>query len=257
MDCPDEIAVLLKCLRGASGISDLSFNLMASTMAVTHDRSRVTPENIVERVATTGMRASVVNELSQTRPVKPSVSRRSLMGCAFAGLATAAGAGLSMLPAATIHHTTWPAAIAYLSAIAAAWRFVLPKAVSALRRFRLDMSVLMTIAVIGAVALGQWLEASTVAFLFMVSHLLESWSVHRARRAILSLMELSPPTARVLTDDDGQEDRAVEKVVPGSRILVRPGEKFPLDGRIIEGETRVDQAPVTGESVLVPKQPGD
>jgi len=96
--------------------------------------------------------------------------------------ATALGAGLAMLPAAELRDAPWPAALAYLLAIGAAWRYVLPKAWASLRALRLDMNVLMTVAVIGAVGLGEWLEGATVAVLFAISHLLESWSVNRARR---------------------------------------------------------------------------
>jgi len=147
--------------------------------------------------------------------------------------------------------------MAYTLAILAAWRYIIPKAGIAIVQLKLDMNVLMTIAVIGAVALGDWLEGATVAFLFMVSHMLETWSVNRARRAIQSLMEMSPPTARIRRDDGTEEQISVDEVEPANHIIVRPGEKFPLDGRIVEGETSVNQAPITGESVPVSKTADD
>ena len=111
-------------------------------------------------------------------------------------------------------------------------------------------------AVIGAAAIGEWFEAATVAFLFAVSLLLESWSVGRARRAIASLMSLTPPSARV-RDKDGQlKEIAPDQVDVGTTFIVRPGEKIPLDGTVVKGIGAVNQAPITGESVPVEKQPG-
>jgi Cd2+/Zn2+-exporting ATPase len=114
----------------------------------------------------------------------------------------------------------------------------------------------MLVAVIGAAAIGEWFEAATVAFLFAVSLLLESWSVGRARRAIASLMSLTPPSARV-RDKDGQlKEIAPDQVDVGTTFIVRPGEKIPLDGTVVKGIGAVNQAPITGESVPVEKQAG-
>lgn len=258
MDCPDEIAELRECLADVDGVGELSFNLMQATMTVEHDAARIDADEIIRRVGSTGMRASVVGDASgRPRGIETAVPRGPLWMALVSAAATALGAALSFVPAATVHHTTWPAAVAYLLGIAAAWRFVLPKAWIALGRLRLDMNVLMTVAVIGAVGLGEWLEGATVAVLFAVSHLLETWSVNRARRAVQSLMELSPERARVEQPDGTEQDVEVECVEVGSRIIVRPGEKFPLDGKVVEGETTVNQAPITGESALVSKSPGD
>ena len=120
------------------------------------------------------------------------------------------------------------------------------------------MNLLMTIAVLGAIAIGEWFEAAAVSFLFALALLLESWSVGRARRAIGALMDLSPETARVRSPSGGEVvELEVDEVPMGSVVLVRPGERIPLDGEIVEGETAVDQSPITGESVPVAKAPGD
>jgi len=258
MDCPDEITELRDCLQEVEGIHDLAFNLMHATMTVKHDPEIISPEAIADRVnQKTAMRASVEHNGKQPRVTE----KNHLAGPLWMSIASGAGTGLGFLlsyvPAAEFHHTTWPSALAYTLAILAAWRYVAPKAIKALVRLKLDMNVLMVVAVIGAVALGEWFEGTTVAFLFMVSHLLETWSVNRARRAIQALMEMSPPTARVRHPDGTEEEVRVEEVEPTSHIVVRPGEKFPLDGRVIEGETSVDQAPITGESAPVPKTVGD
>ena len=123
---------------------------------------------------------------------------------------------------------------------------VLPKALLAARRLRPDMNLLMTVAVGGAIGLGDWLEAASVAFLFALSLALESWSAGRARRAIAALMDLTPPTARVKSADGTEVEMAPEQVPVGTVFLVHPGERIPLDGRYPLGESSVNQAPITG-----------
>ncbi|MGE0435044.1 MAG: heavy metal translocating P-type ATPase [Planctomycetota bacterium] len=131
-----------------------------------------------------------------------------------------------------------------------------PKAWGALRQMRPDMNLLMTLAVVGAVALGDWIEAGTVAFLFAVALALEAWSVNRARRAVAELMTLTPQTACVLRDDH-EVTLAVEEIAIGATLLVRPGERIPLDGDLVAGIGHVNQAPITGESLPVLREPGD
>ncbi|MGH7342315.1 MAG: HAD-IC family P-type ATPase, partial [Candidatus Rokuibacteriota bacterium] len=114
----------------------------------------------------------------------------------------------------------------------------------------------MTVAVIGALAIGEWFEAATVAFLFAVSLALEAWSIGRARKAIAVLMALSPTKARVLGPGNNETLVEAASVAVGSTFLVKPGEKFPLDGRIVRGRTTVNQAPITGESASVSKEEG-
>jgi Zn2+/Cd2+-exporting ATPase len=141
--------------------------------------------------------------------------------------------------------------------VSGAW-FVIPRAILAARRLRPDMNLLMTLAIVAAALIGEWLEAAAVAFLFAVALLLERWSIHRARRAVEGLMELSPSTARCISPETGRVvEKRVEDVPVGATVLVRPGEKIPLDGDVIRGSSTVNQAPITGESVPVPKTPGD
>ena len=144
----------------------------------------------------------------------------------------------------------------YLFAIFAGGYFVLPKAWQSLKRFSPDMNLLMVVAVVGAVAIGEWFEAATVTFLFSVALLLEQWSVGRARKAISKLMELTPPMAQVV-EGEHLSERPVGEVGVGEIFLVRPGEKIPLDGEVVKGTSSVNQAPITGESIPVAKEIGD
>jgi Cd2+/Zn2+-exporting ATPase len=146
---------------------------------------------------------------------------------------------------------------AYAVAIACGIWLVIPKAWASARRLRPDMNLLMVIAVIGAIAIGEWLEAATVAFLFALSNLLESWSVGRARKAIASLLNVAPQRVRVRLPDGGEGDAAPGDVSIGTTFIVRPGERIPLDGKVLVGQSDVNQAPITGESKPIDKSAGD
>ena len=134
---------------------------------------------------------------------------------------------------------------------------VVPAAWSALKKLRLDMNVLMTVAVAGAWLVNEGGEAAVVVFLFALSELLESWSVGRARRAIASLLKLTPETALVRGDDGGFKEVPVTAVPLDVQVSVRSGARVPMDGTVITGSSSVNQAPITGESVPVEKCPGD
>jgi len=125
-----------------------------------------------------------------------------------------------------------------------------------LRARSVDMNVLMTIAAVGAAAIGQWSEAGLVVFLFSLGNLLQSLTMERTRRAVRGLVGLAPREARVV-DGDHTHTVAADVVVPGDLVRVLPGERLPVDGRVVEGQAGVDQSPVTGESMPVGKTVGD
>ena len=118
------------------------------------------------------------------------------------------------------------------------------------------MNVLICVAVAGALAIGRWEEGTAVIVLFAVSLMLESYSSTRTRRALRSLMSLAPETASVLRG--GRElVTAAAEVRPGEIIVIRPGERVPLDGIVLDGRSTVDEAPITGESAHRAKESGD
>ena len=119
------------------------------------------------------------------------------------------------------------------------------------------MNLLMVVAVTGALLLGEWFEASTVAFLFALSLLLERWSVGRARRAVEALLDLTPATVRALREDGSEDEIRATAAAVGTRFIVRAGDRIALDGIVSDGAGSVDQAPVTGESLPVLKETGD
>jgi hypothetical protein len=127
-------------------------------------------------------------------------------------------------------------------------------ALAGLRRRSLDMNVLMTLAAVGAVGIGAYAEGAWVLVLFAVGTTLESFAFDRSRRSIAELMDLAPEQARVRADDGSEHLVPVEEVTVGTRFVVRPGERIPLDGIVVDGASSVDEAPITGESVPVDKQ---
>ncbi len=135
------------------------------------------------------------------------------------------------------------------------------KAWYALPKLDFNMSVLMTTAIIGAMAIGKWEEGATVAFLYSVSELLEAWSMEKARKSIRDLMDIAPKVARVRRPV-GEFGLPVEMEIPvdeveiGDTLIIRPGEKIAMDGVIIKGESAINEAAITGESVPADKGPG-
>lgn len=147
--------------------------------------------------------------------------------------------------------------VLYAMATLAGGILIVPLAVRSLLALRLDINVLMTVAVAGAWILGEQLEGASVVFLFSLSELLESWASDRARRSVSSLLDLSPKTAIVRNEDGSEHEIPVSEVAVGATILVRSGQSIPLDGKILSGQSSINQAPITGESVPVDKAMGD
>jgi Zn2+/Cd2+-exporting ATPase len=155
----------------------------------------------------------------------------------------------------------WPEAITialFLTAILAGAVEIVPAGLRGVIQERsLDINFLVTIAVAGAMLLGQWGEGATVVFLFSLGELLEDVTLERTRRSIQALMAMAPETAQVRATGGAERTMPVEQVPVGSTVIVRPGDRIPLDGVVSLGESSVDQAPITGESVPVDRLPGD
>ena len=168
---------------------------------------------------------------------------------AIAGVAVAAGfAAEAFAPAL--------APFLFAAAMATGGALTARAAWYSLRARSIDMNVLMTIAAIGAAAIGQWSEAGLVVFLFSLGNLLQSLTMERTRRAVRDLVGLAPREARVV-DGDHTHTVAAAVVVPGDLVRVLPGERLAVDGHVVDGQAGVDQSPVTGESMPVGKTVGD
>ena len=266
MDCADEVAVLRRRLGPVvGGDAVLSFDVLKGQMSVAVGPD-VTADVVAAEVARTGMRAELwVDDAPGGRARRGGVSRSVLT--AASGCLTALGFGLHLALAGSVssvlgsegaglrHAVPGAVQVTYAFAIVAGVWFILPRAWFAFRTLRPDMNLLMTIAVCGALVIGEWFEAATVSFLFALSLALERWSIGRARHAVEALLKLAPDTVRLVVPDGYREVPAAEAVV-GARFAARPGERIALDGRVVAGTSSVNQAPITGESVPVLKEPG-
>src|SRR5690606_4197678 len=151
---------------------------------------------------------------------------------------------------------TWLMVVTAVAAVALAGTDTYRKGLIALRYGDLNINALMSMAVTCALLIGQWTEAAMVMVLFTLSERVEANSLDRTRAAVSGLMNLAPETVMVLADGQWQKQEA-SQVSVGSRVRIAPGERIGLDGRIVQGQTTVNQAPITGESIPVDKQLGD
>ena len=273
MDCAEEVAVLQRELGPlVGGEANLTFDILNSKMTVRFPQETGSEDIIRQVVARTGMQAIPWQGSGTTHSGEETFWQRHgrTILCLTSGILLTAGFFWHALRHGSLldalaagdggGHHTFPmvSMLFYLSAVVSGAWFVAPKALYAVRTIRPDMNLLMIVAVAGAIAIGEWFEAAAVAFLFALALLLESWSVGRARLAIKILVDLSPTTARCIAADHNEiMEKPVHEVPSGTLVLVRPGEKIPLDGVVTEGVTSVNQAPITGESVPVPKAVSD
>jgi Zn2+/Cd2+-exporting ATPase len=248
MDCHEEVAIIEHRLKRLAGLEALDADVMGQRLRIKYDAARLSASSIAEAVAQTGMRAWLEHE--EPAPVAASAASR-LRLVILSGVSFAAGLVLQQLGLAG--PAEW---FPFALAIGLGGVFTMRRALVSARAGVLDINVLMIVAVVGAMLLGEWSEAASVIFLFALAQLLEARAMDRARGAIGALMDLAP--AEALVRRDGRELRLpVDEVVLGDLVLVRPGEKIPLDGRVAAGDSYVNQAPVTGESLPVERQAGD
>jgi len=249
MDCHEEVAILERRLKPLRGLEALSADVVGGTLRVSHDAAQLSAAAITEAVNSTGMRAWLDHDAASSITVRSAGAREAFL--VVSGVAAAAGMGAGWLGA-----TPLATGLLFALSVATGGWYWARRAWSAARLFALDINTLMLIAVVGAIAIGEWSEAAMVTFLFALAQWIESRNMERARLAIRALMELSPNEA--LVHRDGRDVRVpVDTVLIGDVLVVRPGEKIPLDGVVAAGDSEVNQAPITGESLPAVKQPGD
>jgi len=251
MDCREEVAMLERRFKSLVGLEDFSADLMGQRLHVKYDAARLSAAAIADAVADTGMRAWLEHEEPVVGTERQARIRQILVWTS--GIALGIGLALDVVgPAKAGPYVRG----FFIAALAAGLGATIKKAWTAFRVGSLDINVLMVIAATGAALLGEWSEAATVVFLFAVAQALEARTLERARSAIRALMDLTPAEALV-RDAAGERRIPVDRIEPGTVIVVRPGEKIPLDGDVVSGASEVNQAPVTGESLPVDKNLGD
>ncbi|QOY87847.1 cadmium-translocating P-type ATPase [Paludibaculum fermentans] len=266
MDCAQEVSLLRSRLSRVNGVRDLRFDVVQARMDVEYSAEKTSPEEIESAVASIGMRCEKwlrgSAKAGQAVRIDSAVAFTWASGLALAGgMAVEAWQSGDLVHAVLVHehsghHLPLAVQLCFWAAICAGAIPALPKAWAALRGLRADMNLLVLLSVVGASILGEWTEAATLSFLFALAGRMEHWSMVRARDAIARLLAVAPPEASVI--HGSHEHRvAVETIRVGARVRVRPGERIPADGRVVEGVSFVNQALITGESVAVEKRAGE
>lgn len=252
MDCPTEETLIRKKLSAMSEVAALEFNLMQRMLAVEHVPGA--EAGIAAAIRSLGMTPEQADAGASGRGALPAPADapRPWWPLAVAGVAAAASEAATWLQL-----PVWLAAALALAAVATCGLGTYRKGWIALTNGNLNINALMSIAVTGAMAIGQWPEAAMVMVLFTVAELIEARSLDRARNAIQSLMRLAPDTVTLRQPDGTWQPVDAAQVALGAIVRVKPGERIGLDGEIVAGRSTVNQAPITGESLPVEKTEGD
>lgn len=246
MCCADEQTVIEKKLRSLDGVSEFKFNLVAQRLYVTHSVPNLIIASALHDVGFTATPYS--RRLAPPRSFFE--QHQTAITTLGAGIAAVAAIYLSALGVG--ESKVLPLYVA--SILLGGWRIAW-KGWKSLSTYSLDMNVLMSVAVVGAIAIGKWEEGAAVIVLFAVAGLLEETSMRRTRNAIASLLESAPAMATVRRN--GKNSIVpTDDVRPGDTVIIHPGEKIPVDGRVVKGSSMVNQSSITGESLPVAKHPG-
>jgi len=248
MDCADCARTIEAGVRRLPGVRDATVNLAAATLTVVPGGDELTPDAVIAAVTQAGYEARPRTASSSDPAERAWWRRRRVLETAIAAGLWLGGLAMELADASGIAVALFAVAmvVAGYPVARAAW--------FALRARRADMNVLMTLAAIGAAAIGEWEEASSVLILFAIGLTLQTMTIERTRRAIQALLNLAPAEATVRRD--GREERVpVASVAVGETVVVRPGERIPVDGVVMSGRSAVDQSPITGESIPVVAEP--
>ncbi|MDR1660444.1 MAG: heavy metal translocating P-type ATPase [Desulfovibrio sp.] len=269
MDCPMEEALIRKKLDGMPGITGLGFNFMDRVLTVNHVLPSTEP--IVAALRSIDM---TPEPLDLNRDAKTAVPPSEIPWgkLAIAGVFAAASEAIELFCKWNvfpfgIDPRVWningldvvarlPMIFA-VTAILFAGLTTYKKGWNAVRNLNLNINALMSVAVTGAVIIGQYPEAAMVMLLFTLAEAIEAKSLERARKAIKDLLDLAPEKATVRRSDGSWEETDIRRVAVGSLARVKPGERVALDGIVTRGSSAVNQAPITGESMPVEKNAGD
>ncbi|MWG34722.1 heavy metal translocating P-type ATPase [Halomarina oriensis] len=269
MDCASCAGKVENALGKLDGVTERETRPTAGTVSVTYDSSKLSHGEIIAAIEGAGYEVTNADGTSaetdsggMAPPSDVWTSSRAMKTWA-SGAFVAIGllvefilTGLNTTVVTVLEYGFTVADVALLLAVAFAGVPVVRNGYYSAKNLNLDIDLLMGTAIIGATAIGLYEEAATLAFLFSIAELMETYSMDRARNSLRELMDLSPDEATVRRDGE-ERTIPVDEVEVGDTVIVRPGEKIPVDGQVIEGESAVNQAPITGESVPVDKTTED
>jgi Cd2+/Zn2+-exporting ATPase/Cu+-exporting ATPase len=254
LDCADEAQQIQATLSRLAGVEEVRTAVGARKAVVAYHSDRIQPDAIREAIRGLGM--TIVDASGSDSGRRRSLPE--LLGWGFVSvvalvaLVGIAGERLGLAEALTDRIPWWLA----LAAVLAGGYPIFRTVALALRNRSVTSHALMTLGIVGAIAISQYAAAAVIVFFMRLADFIEGYTTDRSRQAIKELLELAPETARVERDEKEVEVPAGQ-VTPGEVVVVKPGERIPVDGTVLEGRASVDQAPITGESVPVEKQPGD
>ena len=252
MDCPTEEALIRRSLSELPDVLRLDFDLLNRILTIHHRQQNIA--DIHRKLNAVGMAGTQldVGQPAATSSEKP--SRRQYWKMALGGIAAFSAEVIAWISG---KESSIIIGVLALFAILICGIPTLKKGWIALRHFTLNIHLLMTAAVAGAVAIGQWPEAAMVIFLFAVAEMIEAASLIHARNAISGLLEQAPETAQVQQADGSWQAVSTHAIAVGTLVQCRPGDRIALDGFVVSGLSSVNQAAITGESMPVEKQQGD
>ncbi|MNR78883.1 putative cadmium-transporting ATPase [compost metagenome] len=246
LDCPHDAAHVEEKVASLQGVEAVRVHPVTFSMIVTH---AAPIEAIRQAVSDVGYQAELAGAPPRT-PTSFWGAHGQKIATLVSGVALLAGWLLSL----RLGEHVSVLALYGLAALVGGFK-TLRLGLHSLRRGTFDMNALMTLGITGAVLIGEWAEAGLIAFLYAVSNWLEAATMERTRNAIQGLLDLAPQVATVRRS--GQElTLPVAQVAVGDVLIVKPGEKVAMDGTVLAGSSLLDQAPITGESMPVPKEPG-
>jgi Cd2+/Zn2+-exporting ATPase len=255
MDCPAEEKLISEKLRSIPHVKQLEFNLIQQELIVTHQEPDIS--EIQKTLNSLGMEFQIKNDSFTTKQLnllQPHITSKDWMIIILSGVLAFSAEVLAF----TTHLEKSPLIIMLaLASMLVGGRETFIKGLRAIQYFTLNINFLMTIAVLGAIFIGEWPEAAMVTFLFGLAETIESYSLDKARQAIQRLVEVSPSVATVQIKKGSWQVKSVQEIRINDIIWVKPGERIPLDGIVLKGRTSVNQAPITGESIPVEKNVGD
>ncbi len=251
LDCPAEEKLIRNQLQTIPEVEKMDFNFIASEVTIYHRLDII--DVLQKKIAALGMDVRTKDSVPiSSKPDTENSSSWGLIG--LAGLLAFLAEVVAYL--SSTEKSIWVLLLA-LGSMALSGLPTFKKGLLALHKKSMNINSLMMIAIIGAILIGEWPEAAMVTVLFALAERIEHYSLDKARLAIRSLMQLAPDEATVKTEDGNWHKLLVSEIKLGAIILVKPGERIPLDGIVISGQSSVNQAPITGESMPVSKQKDD
>jgi Cd2+/Zn2+-exporting ATPase/Cu+-exporting ATPase len=251
--CGDEAQQIQAALGRLDGVADVRTLVSTHKALIAYETERIDPDAIRRAIAALGM---TVTDSGGRPPRHHSLA--NLFGWSFASVVAVialfgiVGERLGVVEAVVDRIPRWLS----LAAVLAGGYPIFRNVVRALRNRSVTSHALMTLGIVGAVAIGQYAAAAIIVFFMRLADFIEGYTTERSREAIKALLDLAPQTARVERDGSA-EDVPAEQVGQGEVVLVKPGERIPVDGAVIDGRASVNQASITGESVPIERQPGD